>query len=246
MKKNIFVLIASTLVLSGCSILRNSVFDIFNHSKEKPNNPENQEEQKQEQEEKQGEQEEHHEDQEHSEGGFDEEYTVTIKLSGDEFSTIATKQGFQINDTDYPQNVEILKNYCASYLEHDKLLTSLNCTKLNTAEIDDKVYLCVGTGYFANDKFNQGILKWNSEEKIYKVEIKAQAYLKRNSYSGDIIDYPAHVWIEEDDHSSEVEQGSTPVVQTFTKEFNDGVNSFSIKSTGARVLLEEITITWRG
>lgn len=253
MKKKIFPLLVSVLALTGCDFLSNLIPDAFNPFKKDDEQTQQQQQNQggqQQQNDDQHEEEQHEEDQHEEHQDEKDEllqtYTATIKLSGNDFHDVATAAGVQINDTEYANNVNTLKEYCDSFLEYLDLITSLNCTKLNTAEWGGTVYLCVGTGYYANGKFSEGILKWNSGVKIYNVEIKAQAYAKENPYSGDIIDYPAHVWIDSDDHSLEVEEGSTPEIKTFSKAYPDGTNSFSIKSTGARVLLQEITITWRG
>ena len=177
---------------------------------------------------------------------IEDEYTATIKLSGNSFSAVATKTGVQFDDSSYSRNVEILKEYCDSGLEYENLISSINCTNLNTAEWEQGVALCVGTGYYGNSKFKEGLFKWNSNVKIYKVELKARAYTKRNDYSGDIIDSPAHVQLDGDDLELMPEGSTKAEVKTISKDYAEGVNSFSITSTGARVVVQEITITWRG
>jgi len=173
-----------------------------------------------------------------------DEYTATILLSGNSFAqATSTRSGYQLDDSTYAEHVSALKEYCDSNLEYENLITKINCTDDNTAELYSKIYFCVGTGYHVNGKFKPGTFKWTSGEKIYRVEIKALAYAKEynNTVNPDTI---SHVWIDSDDHS--LETTSAPEVQTFSKEYGDGTNSFSIKSTGSRVLLESITITWRG
>lgn len=177
---------------------------------------------------------------------IEQEYTATIKLSGNDFGVVATKAGVQFDDSMYSRNVEMLKEYCETNLEYEGLLKSLNCTNLNTAEWEQGAALCVGTGYYANDKFKPGLFKWNSEVKIYKVELKARAYTKRNDYSGDIIDTPAHVQLDGDDLELMPSGSTSAEIKTISKEYASGVNSFSITSTGARVVVQQVTITWRG
>lgn len=175
-----------------------------------------------------------------------DEYTATIKLSGTSFSAVATEAGVQFDDSGYSRNVEILKEYCDSGLEYEDLIKSINCSHLNTAEWEQGAALCIGTGYYAKDKFQAGTFKWNSGVKIYRVELKARAYTKRNDYSGDIIDTPAHVQLDGDDLELMPEGATKAEVKTISKDYIEGVNSFSITSTGARVVVQEVTITWRG
>jgi len=178
---------------------------------------------------------------------LENEYTTTIKTSGYNFSTFATAAGVQADDESFPEKVELLSNCISGQLENKNLLTKLSCEKLNTAEWKSVVYLCVGTGDYANSKpdrqFKPGTLAWTSAEKIYKVEIKAMAYAKQYQGSEFGLDKISHVWIDNDDYSLETE--IEPELKTFSKTYEEGVNSFSIKSTGSRVLLESITITWK-
>ena len=232
MKKNALLLLLMGAMLTGCDF-----FSFTNNGQNQQNNNSQQHE------------EDHQDDEQHEDDHQEElvtEYTQTIKFSGNDFNEIATAAGVQINDSEYPDKVKQLTEYCDSFLEYENLISSLSCTRLNTADWGGKTYLCVGTGYYANGKFSEGKLTWNSIEKIYKVQIKAQPYAKENSYSGNIYDYPAHVWIDSDDHSLEFTSPAEPTLQTFEKTYTDGVTKFTISSTGARVLLDEITITWRG
>lgn len=239
MKKNALLLLLMGAMLTGCDFL-----PFLNQKQTQPENNT--------QETDDSHEEEHHEEEHQDDDDQEEkedlvtEYTQTIKFSGNDFHAIATAAGVQINDSEYAENVRKLTEYCDSFLEYENLISSLSCTRLNTAEWNEKVYLCVGTGYYANNKFNAGKLQWNSIEKIYKVQIKAQAYAKLNNYSGNTYDYPAHVWIDNDDHSLEFASPAEPTLQTFEKTYTEGVTKFVISSTGARVLLDEITITWRG
>lgn len=252
MKKKFLITVLSALVLSGCEFSIGSMNFKFGKSKEKPKeNIEQKEEQNNNNapsENNTGDQGDNNQQGDNNDGGNnnEQEYTATIKFYGSDFSVYASAAGVQADDSGYSENVTKLKNYCDSFLEYENLITKLNCTCLNTAEYNGETVLCVGTGYYQNNKFSDGLLKWTSKEKIYKVEISATNYFKENSYSGNIIDYPAHVWIDSDDHPLTCEVGLNPQYQSFTKEYDEGTTSFSIKSTGARVLLRELTITWRG
>ena len=255
MKKNVLLILLSAFALTGCELdlgfikIGEQQEEVVENQKSSENleeNSKNQEEnpQKPDDENPPKDEEEPPKDEE-KENLEENEYSVTIATSGTKFASVASNAGVQFDHTDFLANETKLQNYFASNLEYENLLESIECTKLNTALWNNIYYLCIGTGYYANNKFNEGTLKWNSQAKIYKVEISAQAYAKENSYSGNIIDKPAHIWIDEDDHSLEVEQESELSIHSFSKEYAEGVQSFSIKSIGARVLLESLTITWR-
>ena len=252
MKKNILLVLLSAVLLTGCE------FDItlqrlFSGRKKEQETQQNNENSQEKPEENQQSGENQSEQGGGDQGGNQQgnegqeqlqEYTVKINTSGSDFNTISSSAGFQIDDSNYQANAGKLKDYFESKLEYENLLTNLACSKLNTAVWKSVCYLCVGTGYYVNDKFVEGLLKWTSGEKIYKVEIEAMAYAKEYSGSDFGVDTISHVWIDSDDHSLETD--AEPVMQTFSKEYADGVNSFSIKSTGSRVLLKSLTITWRG
>ena len=163
-------------------------------------------------------------------------YTATIPLTN-----AFTKSSLNIDSTQSSQqaNVDTLTSYCRSKLDYDGLLTSLYCVKLNTIA-DGDVYLSVGTGKYYEDSFNPGTLTWNSDEKIIKVEITAKAYSKSLG-STDLV---SHVLIDDMDNSLELEEGATPESHTFSKEYKEGTQSFSICSSGSRVFLESISISW--
>ena len=253
MKKNILILLLSAVLLTGCEFDA-TLQQFFNKNNDEDKTQQNNAENTENSQEKPLNSSENQnnevekptdtnpQESEEEKPSLENEFTVTIKTSGQEFLSYATKAGVQTEDGD---NAEKLTKYFEDNLAKQNLLTSISFTKLNTAVWNDVVYLCIGTGYYAHidgNKFAEGNLTWNSGEKIYKVEIKALAYAKKdNNYLG--IDKISHVWIDEDDHSLETE--SEPELQTFSKTYEEGVNSFSIKSTGSRVNLESITITWK-
>ena len=261
MKKNILVILLSAALLTGCE-LDLGFFKIGGDQPKEQETEQKQEENNQNSQENQGENQNSSENQQPGggeqgggqQGGgqqntdpLEQEYVATIQFSGSLFTNYASGAGVQADSEGYPGNETKLQEYCDSKLEYQNLLTSLKCTNLNTAEWNSTVYLCVGTGYYVKDKYKEGTLKWNSGVKIYKVEIKAQAYCTYNDYEHvTMIDSPAHVWIDDKDCSVEATQESELGFKTFSKDYENGVNTFSIKSTGARVLLESITITWRG
>lgn len=175
-----------------------------------------------------------------------EEYTATIKFCSPDFNSVATAAGVQMDDSTYKDNADKLRNYIDAQLAYLNLVNSISCAKLNTAEYNGTTYLCVGTGYYLNDKYTEGSLVWNSEVKIYHVELKAMTYVKINDYSGNIVDRLGVIHLDDVNGSVEVPEGDTPKTTTISKDYVSGVNSFTISSTGGRVLLSEITITWRG
>ena len=68
------------------------------------------------------------------------------------------------------------------------------------------------------------------------------AYAKEYNGGGFGLDSQSHIWIDSDNHS--LETNDEPTIQSFSKEYTNGTSEFEIKSTGSRVLLESITITW--
>lgn len=176
-----------------------------------------------------------------------ETYTATIALSGGTFASFAKEAGKQIDDLNHTSEKEELVLYISSKLEYDSTLENLSCTNLNTTEWETGAALCVGTGYFGKGKFKSGSLTWTSAFSIYSVEIKARAYTKMDDYAGiEIIDEPAKLKIDQEDPVSLVDEGATEVsIITISKSYEEGTDSFTITSIDARVLLQEITITWR-
>lgn len=173
------------------------------------------------------------------------EYTKTIKLSGEEFSSFSDDSGKQVNNTDHSKEKGELLTYLQSKVDYETMVSELDCIKINTAEWDTKAALCVGTGYYLNDKFSEGSFKWSSDVKIYHVQVKARAYTKNNS--GVIqVDEPAKIQIDDGEICPLLGEGETTAsVKPFEADYPDGTDCFTIKSYDARVVLQEITITWK-
>lgn len=173
------------------------------------------------------------------------EYTKIIKLSGDEFSSFAKAAGKQIDNDEYAAQKGQLLTYLQSKTDYSTMVTELDCTKINTAPWDDLAALCIGTGYYLNGKFSQGIFKWTSEVMIYHIEVKARAYTKDNQ--GTIqVDQPAKIQIDDGEKMPLLNCGETnPTVKSFTADYQEGTKNFTISSYDARVVLQEITITWK-
>ena len=248
MKKNIFVILLSAALLSGCEL----DLGFIKVGKDESNEP--QAEQKQE-ENSQNSQENHEENQNNNQpegeeqGGNEQqpetpegEYTATISTYGSEISSFATNAGVQV-DTDLSSganNAQKLTNCLKAQLKYEECLTSTWFQKINTAEWDSKCIVQIGTGNYAKDSFNPGTFTWNSTAKIYKVEVTAQCYAKP-SYSEDS---EAKLKID-NDAAQALKVGEELEFQTITKDYENGTNSFSIHSVDGRVLLKSLKITWR-
>lgn len=174
-------------------------------------------------------------------------YSKTIKLSGTEFSSFATGTNKQTDDQEFPGNKAQLLTYLQSKVDYPEMVSDIQTKKLNTAEWDTNVALCVGTGYYLNNKFNPGTLMWQSGIKIYNLQVKARAYTKNNSYQGVVqIDEAAKIKIDENESVALFNAGDeTATIKTLNYEYPEGVDYFTISSFGARVVLEEVTITWK-
>ena len=174
-------------------------------------------------------------------------YTKTIKLSGDDFSSFATEAGKQIDNADHSKEKGELLTYLRSKVDYETMVSELDCVKINTAEWETGAALCVGTGYYAKDKYNEGTFKWSSDAKIYHVEVKARAYTKNNDYAGVVqIDEPAKIQIDNGEIMPLLgEKETTATVKTIEADYPDGTDCFTIKSHDARVVLQEVTITWK-
>ena len=159
--------------------------------------------------------------------------------SGSLFSEITSGQAGYVF-SDHP---EVLQNYCASKLDGTNMLSSIQFENLNTAMYDKTLYLSVGTGYYANDKFKEGLFKWTSKLLLHKVEIQAKAYSKLTS--GGLTDPQSVIWIDDESVSLACDTDAAPTSKSLSKEYPNGTSTFSIKSTGSRVMLESLKITWR-
>ena len=127
---------------------------------------------------------------------------------------------------------------------------------LNTNDYDNCRYFTVGTGYFAKGKFQAGSFTICSSVEILKVEVTAKAYM--NSYpgygaqQGQTIyqpDYEASILLDNDETSLAVASDATETIsKPVSKDYSasGGVKQFTIESSGGRVFVEEIKITWKG
>ena len=256
MKKNILLVLLSASLLTGCELdLRVQRF--FGLIKEEPQSEEQQEEQKENNQENQENPEENPENSgenggqgQGQQGGNEQtpdipnEYVATISTSGTAISGYATSAGVQA-DTDLSSganNAANLTNCLKAQLQHEECLTSTWFQKINSAEWDSECIIQIGTGNPAKDNFNSGTFRWNSNAKIYKVEITAMCYAKP-PYSEDS---NAKIKIDNDAAQTLKASGDTDVeFKTVTKEYENGANTFAIQSVDGRVLLKSLKITWR-
>jgi len=176
-----------------------------------------------------------------------DEYTATIEAHGADFKRLFP-EGYNFELSSGPT---LLKEFIDDQLEYLNLISSVECVKCTSRDNESDTYFQIGTGSPAKGKFNEGTFKWNSIEKIYKVEITAFNYSNPyNDYStGNLVpnvDTDGHIWIDDDDNSLEIGSSEMPQTKTFTKEYENGVNSFTLKATGGRILIEKMKITWRG
>ena len=245
MKKNILLMLLSSVLLAGCSIS-----DILpwgkkdNESEQKT--PENSEE---------------------NTGGnenLDElknPFTLTINYSGSYLPSEWTDPGVVCDSTLLSSDTqnERLRNATNAQVNNSNLLSELFFTKLNTAYGDgDSLVLQIGTGDPAKNKFNFGTFIWTSVKKIYRVDISAQCYTKTLGST----DSSAHLQIEAGkkgtdknydrpitspvtfDMDLSVGQDESLVYKAFSNTFPKGIDRFCLTSLGGRVFLKSISITW--
>lgn len=175
------------------------------------------------------------------------EYTTTIDFHGSSFTNEFT-DGTNFDNAD---KFRQLCDYIDLQLEYYDLINGISCTRCATRKVDGDTYLQIGTGSAAKGEFNSGNFIWSSEEKIYYVEIVAFNYSKpyQDWSTGETIhnvDNMGHIKIDDVDGSLEVGVNDAPKTITLSKTYEQGTNSFKLSSTGGRVLIKEMTITWRG
>ena len=166
----------------------------------------------------------------------------------------------KLSDSDQNDN---LKKVANGQVNDSNLLSELFFTKLNTAPYESSgLIIAIGTGNPAKGDFNSGTFTWTSTKKITKVELSGQCYKKELG----AVDSAAHLTIEaggkgvdvsennnyqrpitdpvSDDLSFVVGSEETPTYKTYTKEYSEGINRFTLTSLEGRVLLKSLTITW--
>lgn len=178
-----------------------------------------------------------------------QEYTATIETHGLYFNT-NFKEGTNFTITS-PKKTDDLREYLEGPLEYEDLFTSLQCDYCTTRKVDGDTYLQIGTGSYAKGNFNYGTLIFGSKVKIYNVKVTAFNY--SNPYpdyaSGEIVpnvDTDCHLKLDSVDLNMELPATSAPVEKTVEKHYENGTNSFTLVAMSGRVLIKEMTITWRG
>ena len=246
MKKNILLILLSATLLSGCE-LDISIQRFFGLIKEEPKEQqkeeENNENSQENQENNENSGEEQHGGEEEQKPSAGQKYTVKISTSGTAISGLATSAGVQVdtNLSSGAANSEKLTNCLKSQVQFEECISSAYFEKINTAVWDKVCMIQIGTGNPVKDNFNPGTFKINSKAKIYNVAIEAQCYSKELGAT----DSSAHLKVNNEDFSLEVAENEDLEFKTFTKEFSEGTNSLSLVSSGGRVLLKSLTITWR-
>ena len=178
---------------------------------------------------------------------IEDEYTATISLHG---STFASK--FQEGTNfDNAAKFEELLEHIDDQLDYYDLINEITCVKCSTRKVDGDTFFQIGTGSPAKGEFNPGTFNWSCKEKIYKVEITAFNYSKPyEDYSTHQIvhnvDNLGHLILDDLDTSFEIPSDAAPVTKTIVKEYPQGVQGFNLRSTGGRMLVSEMKITWRG
>jgi len=164
--------------------------------------------------------------------------TVTISFCDEGFSSITSgESGYVFSD-----HLGVLEGYCTTKAGGEDYLSSFEFENLNTAAYGGVLYLCVGTGYYANSKFKQGSFTWTSKKEIYEVEMKVKAYSKLDN--GGSTDIQSVAWIDNESVSLNCESTANPESKIKSVKYSNGTKQFTLKSTGSRVMLEYLKISW--
>ena len=239
MKKNALVFLLSAILLSGCDLS----FDFINKQQAEQTSQNSQETTKDEQnpvaetgETNNGASENTTQEPQPEPIGQND-YTGTISTSGTNFEKMFSS-GSHFDTT---EKVETLTNHIKGQLRYSDLVKNITCTNLHTQEYNDVTYLQFGSGK------GIGALAFESDIKIYKVEVKVLCFAKYDStHQITNIDSWSHFLINDQDNDMTYDGKTNPSVMTFEKTFEEGVNSFTLASKDGRVYLKEMSITWRG
>lgn len=168
---------------------------------------------------------------------IEDEYTAVIDFHS---TTYASKfpEGTNI---DTAEKFEELLEYIDEQLDYYDLINEITLVKGQSRKVNSVTYLQIGT------RSGEGSLTWSCKEKIYSIEIKAMAYSKYNDNSGVWnVDREAHLNVAGTDYSLEVPTGEPTIISLGPVNFASGTTNFTIASSGGRVLISEMKITWRG
>lgn len=168
---------------------------------------------------------------------IEDEYTATIDFHSSKYASLFPEG----TNFDNSKKFEELLEYIDEQLDYYDLINELTLVKGQSRKVNSVTYLQIGTGS------GDGSLKWSCKEKIYSIEVKAMAYSKYNDYGGVWnVDRNAHIKVAGQDFSLEVPTGEPEIVTLDPVTFEEGVTDFTISSSGGRVLVSEMKITWRG
>ena len=221
MKKKILLLPILSLALCGCTI-QDLMF--WKKKDEDSNQKDNDESKKEEQPEE--------------ETDNRNKRTVTISFCDDAFKIITSGEAGYVF-ADHPESIN---EYVSSKAGGDDYLSGFEFENLNTAVYKSVLYLCVGTGYYANSKFKEGSFTWTSKKDIYDIEIKVKAYSKLDS--GGSTDIQSVAWIDNESVSLNCESTADPESKVKSVKYANGTKQFTVKATGSRVMLEYLKISW--
>ena len=135
-------------------------------------------------------------------------------------------------------------------MKRNDLINEIECIKCASRKVDSDTFFQIGTGS-AKNGFNEGVFNWSCNVKIYKIEITAFNYSNPyQDYQTGVtipnVDNMGHLILDDLDTSFEVPADAAPVTKTIVKEYAEGANGFQLHSTGGRMLVSEMKITWRG
>ena len=244
MKKNILLLLLSAAFLTGCEV--DLGFIKFGSDKSKESETEhNQNQNNENSQENQGENQNPGGNEGEPQGGEEQqtpstvegEYVATIATSGSSFASQFSDRTQLGNDS----GIQNLKAFIEGQLEHSNLLTSLQCSTMQALNYKDTRILQIGSGS------TTGSFVWTSATtKIYKVEATVCCYTKYNDYDNIwVTDSWSHFLIDSDDHDLTYDGATEPEMSSFSKEYENGTNSFSFSNQDGRVFIKEMKITWR-
>ena len=240
MKKNLLLILLSSVLLVGCDF---NLPSLKNKEKENTANQNENCNTQHQQQESGGNTETEDKDE------LLEEYTATLVTHGEYFNE-NFKEGTNFNSSAVSK-VEELRTYLENPLEFEDLFTSLTCDYCATRKVEGDTYLQIGTGSYAKSKFNEGKLVFGSKVKIYRVKITAFNYSNpyNDPQTGQLVpnvDAACHLKLDDIDLNMELASSETPTAKVVEKSYGEGTTSFTLKATSGRVLIKEMTITWRG
>lgn len=162
-----------------------------------------------------------------------------LVTSGDSYKAKFTN-GTQFGGV-HSENTTKLVSFLNEQTSDGDLISSLECMSLNSLDDlnkDGYRYLTVGSS-----KAN-GSLVINTKYGVTNVKIESMKY--NNTYTGGDGGYncDTEAQLLLDGNSSEVDETKDPKFKPLEVSYLDPVNSFTISSSGGRVFIESITITY--